>query len=36
MAAAEWRESEPPRRITALPDLRQIAAASAPTFGLLS
>ena len=36
MAPALWKLSEPPRRITALPDFRQMPAASAPTLGRLS
>ncbi|OQC27469.1 MAG: hypothetical protein BWX71_01354 [Deltaproteobacteria bacterium ADurb.Bin072] len=34
MAALEWMASDPPRRITALPDFRHSAAASAVTLGL--
>ena len=33
IAWLEWIASFPPRRMTALPDLTQIAAASAVTFG---
>ena len=36
IAREEWTESEPPRRTTALPALRQSAPASAVTFGRLS
>ena len=36
IAVLEWKLSEPPRRITALPDLRQSAPASAVTLGRLS
>ena len=36
IARAERKLSEPPRRITALPALRQSAPASAVTFGRLS
>ncbi len=36
MAPALAKLSEPPRRITALPDFRQMPAASAPTLGRLS
>ena len=36
MAREEWKLSEPPRKITALPALRQSAPASAVTFGRLS
>ncbi len=33
MAREEWKPSEPPRRITALPDFRHRPAASAVTLG---
>ncbi len=36
MRATEWKLSEPPRRITALPALRQSPPASAATAGRLS
>ena len=36
MAREEWKESEPPRRITALPAFMHSAPASAVTFGRLS
>jgi hypothetical protein len=36
MARLEFALSEPPRRITALPDFKHSAPASAVTFGRLS
>ena len=36
MAELEWKASFPPRRMTALPDLRQRAAASTVTLGRAS
>ena len=36
MASAERRHSEPPRRISALPERTAMAAASTPTFGRAS
>jgi hypothetical protein len=36
IAPEEWKLSEPPRRIAALPDLRHNAPASAVTLGRLS
>ncbi len=36
MAPEEWKLSDPPRRIAALPALRQSPPASAVTFGRLS